>query len=92
VIASTISDVLWTGSGDPPRLRGNNGTTNTFQVMGVPPLLGRTTPPNDGRPDAELWHRLLGRLVSEYGRLCHGDGGHEGGGRCRRAFRLTILS
>ena len=28
--------------------------------------------------------------MSEYGRLCHGDGGHEGGGRCRRAFMLTI--
>src|SRR6266542_1780223 len=39
VIASTISDVLWTGSADPQRLRGNYGTTNTFQIMGVPPLL-----------------------------------------------------
>jgi 3-hydroxy-3-methylglutaryl CoA synthase len=28
-----------------------------------------------------LWHRLLGRPVSETGRLCHGDGGHEGGAR-----------
>ena len=27
------------------------------------------------------WHRLLGRPVSKYGRLCHGDGGHEGGAR-----------
>jgi len=35
--------------------------------------------------------RLLGRPASEYGRSCHGDGGHEGGGRCRRAFMLTIL-
>ena len=26
VIASTISDVLWTGDGDPQRLRGNHGT------------------------------------------------------------------
>jgi len=33
---------------------------------------------------------LLGRPASEYGRLCHGAGGHEGGGRCRRAFMLTI--
>src|SRR5438045_2526395 len=41
-IASTISDVLWSSSGDPQRLRGNYGTPNTFQVMGVPPLLGRT--------------------------------------------------
>ena len=41
VIASTISDVLWTGDGDPQRLRGNYGTFNTFDVMGVPPLFGR---------------------------------------------------
>ena len=39
VIASTISDVLWTSDGDPQRLRGNHGTFNTFVVMGVPPLL-----------------------------------------------------
>src|SRR6478752_1073836 len=37
VIASTISDVLWIGEGDPQRLRGNIGTFNTFDVMGVPP-------------------------------------------------------
>ena len=42
VIASTISDVLWVGEGDPQRLRGNHGTFNTFDVMGVPPLIGRT--------------------------------------------------
>ena len=29
-------------TGDPQRLRGNHGTFNTFDVMGVPPLLGRT--------------------------------------------------
>ena len=49
VIASTISDVLWTGDGDPQRLRGNHGTFNTFDVMGVPPLLGRTPTASDAR-------------------------------------------
>jgi len=39
----------------------------------------------------ELWHRLLGRPVSESGRLCHGDGSHEGGERCRRGLVLPIL-
>jgi hypothetical protein len=39
----------------------------------------------------KLWHRLLGRRVSESGRLCHGDGAHGRGGRRRRAFVLTIL-
>ena len=52
VIASTITDVLWTGQGDPQRLRGNYGTFNTFDVMGVPPLLGRTPGPDDARPGA----------------------------------------
>lgn len=52
VIASTISDVLWTGSGDPQRLRGNIGPFNTFDVMGVPPLIGRTPTPDDAKPDA----------------------------------------
>src|SRR5256884_3960334 len=53
VIASTISDVVWTGEGDPQRLRGNHGTPNTFQVMGVPPWLGRTILPSDGETEAE---------------------------------------
>ena len=47
VIASTISDVLWTEDGDPQRLRGNYGTPNTFLVMGVPALVGRTYLPDD---------------------------------------------
>src|SRR6266511_1604600 len=51
-IASTISDILWTDGGEAQRLRGNCGTFNTFQVMGVPPLIGRTTAPDDARPDA----------------------------------------
>lgn len=52
VIASTISDVLWTDGAEPQRLRGNYGTPNTFQVMGVAPLLGRTFTPDDGKPEA----------------------------------------
>jgi predicted permease len=68
VIASTISDVLWTGDGEPQRLRGNYVTTNTFQVMGVPPLLGRAIAPADGAPGAtdvavlghRFWRRQFG--------------------------------
>jgi predicted permease len=67
-IASTISDVLWIGDGEPQRLRGNHGTFNTFDVMGVPPILGRTPTPDDARPGAEavvvlgyrFWQRQLG--------------------------------
>ena len=57
VIASTISDVLWTGAGDPQRLRGNHGTFNTFDVMGVPPLR-RPHPdrrPTPGRARSRWW-------------------------------------
>ena len=53
VIASTVSDVLWTGDGDPQRLRGNHGTFNTFEVMGVPALIGRTPGAADAVPGAE---------------------------------------
>jgi predicted permease len=68
VIASTVSDVLWTEGGEPQRLRGNYGTFNTFQVMGVPPLLGRTIMPEDARSDAtpvvvlgyKFWQRQFG--------------------------------
>jgi predicted permease len=84
VIASTISDVLWTGDGDPQRLRGNHGPFNTFDVMGVPPLLGRTPNAADAAPGAEpvvvlgyrFWQRqfngdekVLGRPLRLNGRV-----------------------
>src|SRR5215471_3962053 len=76
VIASTISDVLWIESGEPQRLRGNYGTFNTFQVMGVPPLIGRTTMPDDARPEAapvvvlgyRFWQRQFGGDPNVIGR------------------------
>ena len=75
-IASTISDVLWTGEGDPQRLRGNVGPFNTFDVMGVPPLLGRTPTPADANPGAEpvavlgyrFWQRQFGGDPAVVGR------------------------
>ncbi len=76
IIASTISDVLWTGDGDPQRLRGNHGTFNTFEVMGVPPLIGRTPTAADARPGAEpvvvlgyrFWQRQFGGDANVLGR------------------------
>jgi putative ABC transport system permease protein len=76
VIASTISDVLWTEDGDPQRLRGNYGTPNTFLVMGVPALVGRTYLPDDARTDAapvvvlgyRFWQRQFGGDRSVVGR------------------------
>ncbi len=68
VIASTWSDVTWTGAGEPQRLRGNHCTMNTFEIMGVPPLLGRATLPSDAAPGAEpvtvlgykFWQKAFG--------------------------------
>jgi putative ABC transport system permease protein len=76
VIASTISDVIWAGDGDPQRLRGNHGTFNTFDVMGVPPLLGRTPTASDAQPGAEpvtvlgyqFWQRQFGGDPTVIGR------------------------
>ncbi len=74
-IASTISDVLWTDDGDPQRLRGNYGTPNTFLVMGVPALLGRSYLPTmatDAAPVVVLgyrfWQRQFGGDPSVVGR------------------------
>lgn len=76
VIASTISDVLWTGSGEPRNLRGNHVTMNTFDVMGVPPLIGRVIVPQDAAPGAEpvailgyrFWQRQFGGDPAVLGR------------------------
>ena len=76
VVASTISDVLMTGLGEPERLRGNYVTTDTFRVMGVPPLLGRAITVEDGRVDAapvavlgfKYWQRRFGGDTSVLGR------------------------
>jgi predicted permease len=75
-IASTISDVLWTGEGDPQRLRGNHGTFNTFDVMGVRPLIGRAPTQDDARPESEavvvlgyrFWQRRFGGDPNVIGR------------------------
>jgi len=47
VTASTISDVVLTGGSEPQRLRGNYITPNTFDVLGVQPILGRDISEND---------------------------------------------
>jgi predicted permease len=82
VVISTIDDILWTGSGEPQRLRGNHVTMNTFSVMGVPPLLGRVTTPADAAPGAEpvavlgyrFWQRQFGGDANVIGRRLTLDG------------------
>jgi putative ABC transport system permease protein len=76
VIASTWSDVTWTGNGDPQRLRGNHCTMNTFDVMGVAPMIGRATMASDAADGAEpvtllgykFWQRQFGGDPSVLGR------------------------
>ncbi len=68
VTSSTISDVFWTGTGRPQRLRGNFVSVNTFEIMGVPPFLGRAIQPADGKAGADavavlgykFWMRQFG--------------------------------
>ena len=68
VIVSTNSDVLMIGTGEPERLRGNYMSMNTFDVMGVRPLLGRGALEGDAKPEAapiavlsyNFWQRRFG--------------------------------
>jgi putative ABC transport system permease protein len=76
VIASTISDVEWTGGDTPQRLRGNHGPFDTFDVMGVAPLVGRTPLAADAAPGAapvvvlgyRFWERQFGGNPAVIGR------------------------
>ena len=82
LVISTIDDILWTGSGEPQRLRGNHITMNTFAVMGVPPMFGRVTSAGDGAPGAEpvavlgyrFWQRQFGGDQGVLGRRMTLDG------------------
>jgi len=84
VTFSTISDVTWTGAGDPQRLRGNHCSMNAFDVMGVPPLVGRVPQASDRVEGAEpvgvlsyrFWQRqfagdrsVLGRKLQLNGKM-----------------------
>jgi len=79
---STINDILWTGNGEPQRLRGNHVTMNGFAVMGVPPLLGRVTSSADASAGAEpvailgyrFWQRQFGGDPGVLGRRMTLDG------------------
>jgi putative ABC transport system permease protein len=76
VIASTISDVEWTGGDTPQRVRGNHGPFDTFQVMGVAPFIGRTPTPADAATGAapvvvlgyRFWQRQFGGSPTVIGR------------------------
>jgi len=77
VTASTISNVVLTGSGEPQRLRGNYITPNTFDVLGVQPILGRASAEDDVRPghgevallSYRYWQAHYGGSTSVLGRV-----------------------
>ena len=65
-----------TGGPTPERVQAYRVTGNTFDLLGVPPLLGRALAPSDAAPGAEevavishgLWDRAFGRDRSAIGR------------------------
>ena len=71
-----------TDAGAPERLRGNYVSMNTFDVMGVPPLLGRPPAAADARTDAppvavlgyRFWQRQFGGDPTVVGRTLRLEG------------------
>lgn len=82
ITASTISNVVLTGGPEPEQLRGNYLTTNTFDVLGVKPLIGRDTIASDvlpNHPEVALlsyryWQAHYGGSPSILGRALNFDG------------------
>jgi putative ABC transport system permease protein len=62
--------VLYTGREATQQLTGAYVTTNTFQFLGVPPVLGRWITPDDGRPNAPPVFLMNYRMWQEQ---FHGD-------------------
>ena len=52
VIGNVSADVLYTTPEGTQRFNGHLVTANTFELLGVPPLLGRAMQPTDYRPGA----------------------------------------
>ena len=77
ITASTISNVALTGGTEPQRLRGNYITANTFDVLGVQPILGRASTDADVEPghgevvllSYRYWQAHYGGSPSILGRL-----------------------
>ncbi|HYK38079.1 ABC transporter permease [Alloacidobacterium sp.] len=82
VTASTISDVALTGGSEPQRLRGNYITPNTFDVLGVQPILGRASAESDVQPghgevallSYRYWQAHFGGSPSVLGRVLDFNG------------------
>lgn len=81
VTASTVGFVELTGNFEPQRVRGNYITTNTFDVLGVQPVLGRATIASDvdaGHEEVALlsyryWQAHYGGIPSVIGQVINVD-------------------
>lgn len=82
VTASTISNVVMTGGAEPQRIRGNYITANTFDVLGVQPILGRASTESDVQPghgevvllSYRYWQAHFGGSASVLGKVLTLDG------------------
>lgn len=82
VTASTISNVVMTGGTEPQRIRGNYITANTFDVLGVQPILGRASTESDVQPghgevallSYRYWQAHFGGSASVLGKVLMLDG------------------
>ena len=82
VTASTISNVVMTGGAEPQRIRGNYITANTFDVLGVQPILGRASTESDVEPghgevallSYRYWQAHFGGSASVLGKVLMLDG------------------
>jgi putative ABC transport system permease protein len=76
VAAYTTSGYLLTGSGEPEQISGADISYNTFEILGVAPVLGRTFTAEEDRPGNDqvvilghgLWQRRFGAKPEVIGR------------------------
>jgi putative ABC transport system permease protein len=76
VAAYHESDYSFAGSGEPEQLSGANISYNTFEILGVAPILGRTFTAEEDRPGNDmvvilghsLWKRRFGSKPEVIGR------------------------
>src|SRR5882762_9449448 len=62
IVGNYQLDVLYADGKGTRRFLGGYATTNGFDFLGVPPILGRVFSPEDGRPDAPLVFMMNYRL------------------------------
>lgn len=65
IVAYDDAGLTLTGTGEPAELIGGTISYNTFEVLGVAPLLGRTFTPEEDKPDQDLVVILGYRLWTE---------------------------